>query len=177
MQGLGYLNDPGDHMGMLDMQRMRAARVVFDIGVHLELEVPRALGQQHIDLGGGLLTSSAANLPMSEGRLKFEFTRYLAGRTGPVLQGRPAPLGRIRGRARISPRLRSQGISRTKALNIGSVGLDTLKRALLGLTPKAVEMAVRGSVSPEHCREDRHLAPHRAAGRPATRQSPRRSPE
>ena len=44
MQELGYLKDPGDHMGMLDMQRMRAARVVFDIGVHLELEVPERWG-------------------------------------------------------------------------------------------------------------------------------------
>ena len=44
MQELGYLTDPGDHMGMLDMQRMRAARVVFDIGVHLELEVPERWG-------------------------------------------------------------------------------------------------------------------------------------
>src|SRR5699024_2593974 len=44
MQELGYLSDPGDHMGMLDMQRMRAARVVFDIGVHLELEVPERWG-------------------------------------------------------------------------------------------------------------------------------------
>ena len=31
-------------MGMLDMQRMRAARVVFDIGVHLELEIPERWG-------------------------------------------------------------------------------------------------------------------------------------
>ena len=35
MQDLGYLDDPGDRLGMLDGQRMRAARVVLDIGVHL----------------------------------------------------------------------------------------------------------------------------------------------
>ncbi|MGY6497803.1 MAG: DUF885 domain-containing protein, partial [Microcella sp.] len=35
MEELGYLDDPADRLGMLDGQRMRAARVVLDIGVHL----------------------------------------------------------------------------------------------------------------------------------------------
>jgi uncharacterized protein (DUF885 family) len=35
MADLGYMEDPGDHMGLLDAQRLRAARVVLDIGVHL----------------------------------------------------------------------------------------------------------------------------------------------
>ncbi len=41
MDDLGYLADPGDYMGMLDGQSMRAARVIVDIGMHLELEIPR----------------------------------------------------------------------------------------------------------------------------------------
>ncbi|HEX5771633.1 MAG TPA: DUF885 domain-containing protein, partial [Nocardioidaceae bacterium] len=41
MDELGYLDDPGDRLGMLDAQAMRAARVVVDIGMHLELEIPR----------------------------------------------------------------------------------------------------------------------------------------
>jgi len=40
MDELGYLSDPGDKLGMLDAQLLRAARVVVDIGVHLELAVP-----------------------------------------------------------------------------------------------------------------------------------------
>jgi uncharacterized protein (DUF885 family) len=35
MSELGFLDDPADRFGMLDAQRMRAARVVLDIGVHL----------------------------------------------------------------------------------------------------------------------------------------------
>src|SRR4029079_14346147 len=35
MEELGYLDDPADRLGMLDGQRMRAARVVLDLGVHL----------------------------------------------------------------------------------------------------------------------------------------------
>ena len=37
---LGYLDDDGVLLGMLDSQLFRAARVVVDIGMHLELEIP-----------------------------------------------------------------------------------------------------------------------------------------
>ncbi|MET4096016.1 DUF885 domain-containing protein [Arthrobacter sp. UYCu712] len=131
MQELGYLKDPGDHMGMLDMQRMRAARVVFDIGVHLELEIPErwGAGTWTADKGYGFLK---ANLPISEGQLKFEFTRYL---------GWPGQAPSYKVGQRLWEQIRAELESRagfdlkafhTKALNIGSVGLDTLKRALLG---------------------------------------------
>ena len=40
MEELGYLDDPGDRLGMLDGQALRAARVIVDIGMHLELEIP-----------------------------------------------------------------------------------------------------------------------------------------
>ncbi len=40
MDDLGYLEDPGDKLGMLDSQGFRAARVVVDIGMHLELKIP-----------------------------------------------------------------------------------------------------------------------------------------
>jgi uncharacterized protein (DUF885 family) len=41
MGELGFLDDPGDRMGMLDAQELRAARVVLDIGMHLDLPIPR----------------------------------------------------------------------------------------------------------------------------------------
>ena len=41
---LGYLDDDGDLLGMLDAQLFRAARVVVDIGMHLELEIPAGTG-------------------------------------------------------------------------------------------------------------------------------------
>lgn len=131
MQELGYLKDPGDHMGMLDMQRMRAARVVFDIGVHLELEVPERWGSGTWtpDTGYEFLKQ---NLAISEGQLKFEFTRYL---------GWPGQAPSYKVGQRLWEQIRAELESRpgfdlkafhTKALNMGSVGLDTLKRALLG---------------------------------------------
>ncbi|CAI3795049.1 DUF885 domain-containing protein [Pseudarthrobacter sp. MM222] len=131
MQELGYLKDPGDHMGMLDMQRMRAARVVFDIGVHLELEVPERWGSGTWtpEKGYGFLET---NLPISEGQLKFEFTRYL---------GWPGQAPSYKVGQRLWEQIRAELESRpgfdlkefhTKALNVGSVGLDTLRSALLG---------------------------------------------
>ncbi|MDP9987783.1 uncharacterized protein (DUF885 family) [Arthrobacter oryzae] len=130
MQELGYLKDPGDHMGMLDMQRMRAARVVFDIGVHLELEIPERWGSGTWtpDKGYDFLKE---NLPISEGQLNFEFTRYL---------GWPGQAPSYKVGQRLWEQIRTELESRpgfdlkefhTKALNIGSVGLDTLRRALL----------------------------------------------
>ncbi|MHA7223704.1 DUF885 domain-containing protein [Arthrobacter sp. RHLT1-20] len=131
MQELGYLGDPGDHMGMLDGQRMRAARVVFDIGVHLGLEVPERWGSGTWtpDKGYEFLKQ---NLTISEGQLKFEFTRYL---------GWPGQAPSYKVGQRLWEQIRAELESRpgfdlkafhTKALDIGSVGLDTLKRALLG---------------------------------------------
>lgn len=130
MQELGYLDDPGDHMGMLDMQRMRAARVVFDIGVHLELPVPErwGTGAWTPDKGYAFLRE---NLPISEGQLSFEFTRYL---------GWPGQAPSYKVGQRLWEQIRAELEARpgfdlkefhTRALNIGSVGLDTLRRALL----------------------------------------------
>jgi uncharacterized protein (DUF885 family) len=130
MQELGYLSDPGDHMGMLDMQRMRAARVVFDIGVHLELDIPErwGAGTWTPDKGYAFLKE---NLAISEGQLNFEFTRYL---------GWPGQAPSYKVGQRLWEQIRADLEARpgfdlkafhTKALNIGSVGLDTLRRALL----------------------------------------------
>ncbi|MET8451377.1 DUF885 domain-containing protein [Streptomyces sp. NPDC005209] len=40
MDELGYLTNPEHRLGYLDAQMMRAARVIVDIGMHLELEIP-----------------------------------------------------------------------------------------------------------------------------------------
>lgn len=131
MLELGYLKDPGDHMGMLDGQRMRAARVVFDIGVHLELPVPErwGTGTWTPEKGFDFLK---ANLDISEGQLQFEFTRYL---------GWPGQAPSYKVGQRLWEQIRAELEGRegfdlksfhSKALNIGSVGLDVLRRALLG---------------------------------------------
>ena len=44
MDELGYLSDPARRLGYLDGQLMRAVRVIIDIGMHLELEIPAGSG-------------------------------------------------------------------------------------------------------------------------------------
>ncbi|GAB3654309.1 DUF885 domain-containing protein [Zhihengliuella somnathii] len=141
MLELGFLADPGDHLGMLDMQRMRAARVVFDIGVHLELEMPAdwdaelmgagAPGQVwDPEVGYAFLSN---HLDISEGQLKFEFTRYL-GWPG---QAPSYKIGQRLWEEIRAERQRREGADfdvkafHTEALAVGSVGLDTLRHALL----------------------------------------------
>ncbi len=76
MADLGWLDDPGDRMGMLDSQRLRAARVVVDIGVHCRLRAPESVGGGIWDAGKAwtFLTSSVA---MDRAVLRFELDRYL----------------------------------------------------------------------------------------------------
>ena len=132
MDELGYLADPGDKMGMLDGQRMRAARVVFDIGVHLELEIPSPWGSGTWTPGAGL-DFLRRNLDISAGQLDFEFNRYL---------GWPGQAPSYKIGQRLWEDIRDTRAERdgagfslrdfhTQALNLGSVGLDTLKAALL----------------------------------------------
>ncbi|MEF3403847.1 DUF885 domain-containing protein [Agromyces sp. CCNWLW203] len=131
MQGLGYLDDPADRLGMLDGQRMRAARVVLDIGVHL--------GKQRPD-GQGAWTGEYAfeflgrNVNMNEGFVRFEVNRYL---------GWPGQAPSYKVGQRIWEQLRDEVARREgasfdirefhrNALSLGGVGLDTLRTALLG---------------------------------------------
>lgn len=75
MADLGFLDDDGDLLGMLDGQRMRAARVVFDIGVHLGLAAPDSSGRPW-DAGSGW-TLLRRNLHQAEPFIRFEWLRYL----------------------------------------------------------------------------------------------------
>lgn len=134
MADLGFLDDPGDMLGMLDGQRMRAARVVLDIGVHLELPAPEAWG-------GGTWDADKAwhflhsNVNMPEDFLRFELTRYLGwpGQAPSYKVGQHL-WEQIRDGARA--RALEQGGPfdlrefHARALGMGSVGLDVLKEML-----------------------------------------------
>jgi uncharacterized protein (DUF885 family) len=136
MEELGYLSDPGDRMGMLDGQRLRAARVVFDIGVHLGLEVPdrwrSGTEPETWDAEKGWAFLKA-NMFESEGRIRFEFLRYL---------GWPGQAPAYKIGQRLWEQLREQVREQegdafdekafhTRALRLGGMGLDSLRRAVL----------------------------------------------
>jgi uncharacterized protein (DUF885 family) len=132
MADLGFLDDPADRFGMLDAQAMRAARVALDIGVHLGLPAPSELGggTWDADKAWTFLTS---HVNMAEGFLRFELDRYL-GWPG------QAPAYKVGERLWLSIRDELAGregdqfdlaVFHRKALDIGSVGLDVLRDALL----------------------------------------------
>lgn len=129
MEQLGYLSDPADRLGMLDGQRMRAARVVLDIGVHLENPRPDGQGTWDADFA---LEFMRHNVNMSDEFVKFEVNRYL---------GWPGQAPSYKVGQRIWEQLRDEMAEREgdafeikrfhkRALDIGGVGLDTLRAAL-----------------------------------------------
>lgn len=132
MADLGYLDDPGDRMGMLDAQRMRAARVVLDIGVHLKKDAPEQWG------GGTWDEPKAweflkANVNDAEEFLRFELDRYLGwpGQAPSYKVGqRLWEQARDEAAARAGDKFDVKAFHR-RALDVGSVGLDTLREALV----------------------------------------------
>ncbi|MBO3664229.1 DUF885 domain-containing protein [Microbacterium stercoris] len=130
MEQLGYLDDPADRLGMLDGQRMRAARVVLDIGVHLGKPRLDGAGTWDADYALDFLR---ANVNMSDEFVQFEVNRYL-GWPGqaPAYKVGQRLWEQVRDAYRAA---RGDAFSmkefHKRALDLGGVGLDTLRSALL----------------------------------------------
>ena len=129
MLELGYLDDPGDRLGMLDGQRMRAARVVLDIGVHLSKSKLTGQGVWDFDYA---LDFMLKNVNMPKEFVTFEVNRYF---------GWPGQAPSYKVGQRIWEQIRDdvkakQGVNfdikafHKKALNLGGLGLDALSLAL-----------------------------------------------
>jgi uncharacterized protein (DUF885 family) len=129
MLDLGYLDDPGDRLGMLDGQRMRAARVVLDLGVHLSK--PKLTGDGVWDYDYAL-DFMLKNVNMPKEFVTFEVNRYF---------GWPGQAPSYKVGQRIWEQIRDEVKAREgasfdikafhkKALNLGGLGLDTLRNAL-----------------------------------------------
>jgi uncharacterized protein (DUF885 family) len=133
MADLGFLDEPGDFLGMLDSQSLRAARVVLDIGIHCGLDAPAEVG------GGGWDYDKAwrfltAHSSSSDELLRYELDRYLGwpGQAPAYKLGERLWLQlRDEARRREGAAFDLRGFHR-RALDIGSVGLDALRAAVLG---------------------------------------------
>jgi uncharacterized protein (DUF885 family) len=139
MDDLGYLADPGDKLGMLDMQAFRAARVIADIGMHLELEIPR---DNPFGFHPGEIWTPQLGLDFMRERssmddefIKYEVLRYL---------GWPGQAPSYKVGERIWLECRDEVKARrgaafdlkqfhTEALNLGSLGLDPFRAAMARL--------------------------------------------
>ena len=139
MDDLGYLSDPADKLGMLDGQSFRAARVIVDIGMHLELEIPEDNpfgfhpGETWTpELGREFM---GEHCRMDPAFLDFEVKRYLGwpGQAPSYKVGERIWLeAREEVRARQGDAFDLKDFHRA-ALDLGSLGLDPLKAALARL--------------------------------------------
>ena len=133
MADLGFLDDPADYLGMLDGQSLRAARVVLDIGIHCGFPAPASVGGGSWDYDKAWQFLSE-HCHSAEGFRRFELDRYL---------GWPGQAPAYKVGQRLWLQLRDQVREREgdgfdlaafhrRALDIGAVGLDVLRDALLG---------------------------------------------
>jgi uncharacterized protein (DUF885 family) len=136
MDDLGYLSDPGDRLGMLDAQGFRAARVVVDIGMHLQLRIPADNpfgfhpGERWTpELG---LEFMRRHCRMEDEFIVFEVNRYLGwpGQAPAYKVGERIWLqAREDARKRLGDAFDLKAFHRA-ALDLGSIGLDPLRSAL-----------------------------------------------
>ncbi len=139
MDDLGYLDDPADKLGMLDGQSFRAARVIVDIGMHLELEIPE---DNPFDFHPGATWTPALgrefmgqHCRMEPEFLDFEVKRYLGwpGQAPSYKVGERIWLqARDEVKARQGEAFDLKSFHRA-ALDLGSLGLDPLRVALARL--------------------------------------------
>ena len=131
MAELGFQDDPGNRLGQLDSEAVRAVRVVIDMGLHNQLPAPA-------EVGGGEWTFDKAwryfnaHVSSSPGVARFEVLRYF-GWPG------QAPAYKIGQRRWLDLReqvRKAQGSAfdlkefHRTALDVGSVGLDVLSDAV-----------------------------------------------
>lgn len=127
MAELGYHEDPGTRMGLLDAQRLRAARVVLDIGVHLQKRIPEGTSTWDAPYARAFLRENTA---MDDANLNFELNRYL-GWPG------QAPSYALGQKLWMELRRDAQAAGMSlpdfhrEALSLGSIPMSVLRSALL----------------------------------------------
>jgi uncharacterized protein (DUF885 family) len=137
MGELGYFDDPAFELGMLRAQTMRAVRVVVDIGLHLELAIP---DDEEFRPGETWAPEVALDFVINRSRFPADFMtsevdRYL-GWPGQAISYKVGE--RVWLRARDDAR-RRHGADfdlkdfHTRALELGSMGLDQLEHELAKL--------------------------------------------
>jgi uncharacterized protein (DUF885 family) len=134
MDELGFLGDPGDRFGYLVAQQLRATRVIVDIGMHLGLAIPGGQpfhpGQRWTaDLGLEFLLAHAGK---NEAFLRSEWVRYLGWPAQAISYklGERVWLAGREGARRAAGDAFDLRAWHTKALAMGSLGLDDLAAAL-----------------------------------------------
>jgi uncharacterized protein (DUF885 family) len=144
MDELGFLGENGARLGYLDAQRFRAVRVIVDLGMHLELEIPADQGTPEPFAPGQTWTPALARefLGANSGRpaefLDSELIRYL-GMPGQAIGYKLGERAWLAGRAAATAAHEARGERldtrawHMAALSAGSLGLDDLVTELTAL--------------------------------------------
>lgn len=140
---LGLLRSPGEHLGMLYGQRWRAARIVIDLGLHLDLPIPPGRLAQALGAAGDSVAEAGRWTPevavavlraasgATEEAARFEVDRYF---------GWPGQALAFRIGARLWSEIRAAAERRPgftlrefhgDALRLGPLGLRPLRDVLL----------------------------------------------
>ena len=130
MADLGYMDDPGHFMGLLDGQSMRAARVVLDIGLHCQFEAPEEVGGEwNWDKAWTFFNN---HVSMDEGSARYEVNRYFGwpGQAPSYKLGERTWL-ELREAAKAKDPNFDLKEYHTKVLRMGALPLDVLRRAVL----------------------------------------------
>jgi uncharacterized protein (DUF885 family) len=134
MAELGYLDNPDYYLGMLRAQALRDVRVIIDIGMHLQLPIPADEG-----FHPGEVWTPELGLEFIQQRSHFplefvasEISRYL-GLPGQAISYKVGERAWLD--ARTEAKSRAGGdfdLKRfhTRALNLGPMGLDQMKREM-----------------------------------------------
>jgi uncharacterized protein (DUF885 family) len=140
MDELGFFEDPGEEMGFLSSQALRAARVMVDIGLHLQLPAPDDLGELDGlgDCAGQVWTPEMAVAVLDQRALQShemsvsEVERYL-GMPAQAISYKVGERTWMRAREDAKVRLgRAFSLKRfhAYALALGPLGLDALEEEL-----------------------------------------------
>jgi len=125
---LGWFAEPGTRLGMLGGSAFRAARVVIDIGVHLDLPLPDG-SRWSFERACEVLSKSGRGEPH---RIQAEVVRYF-GWPGQAISYKLGERGWLAARAEA---MRRPGFDlkrwHTAALSLGPIGLAGLADALAG---------------------------------------------
>lgn len=137
MDELGHLRTPGDRLGYLDWQMLRAIRVIIDIGAHLSLDIP---ADSPVGAGATWTPALAKEfLALHSGQtpefVDSEIGRYL-GLPGQAISYKLGERAWVAGReaARTAHAARGERLDlkswHAAALSLGSLGLDDLQDEL-----------------------------------------------
>ena len=134
MAELGFLENPDYYLGMLRAQALRSVRVVVDIGMHLELEIPRS----EKEIGGQPWTPELGHA-FTRDRSQFppdftasEVTRYL-GLPGQATSYKVGERVWLESRSLAKQRLGAAFDLKqwhAEAFRLGPMGLDQMKREM-----------------------------------------------